>query len=217
VEGQPTEDILAQPNLATLITGHSHLPAGATPTDIALLSAKDCVEPTSYRDPLTSAQAPDLQAAMQQEYDFLMDNGTWEPVDLPADRTVVDNMWIYNIKSDTEGEVSRLNALFVTKGCSQRAGLDYTETFSPVIRMASLRVFLAIVVVMDLDHCQLDIETAFLYAPINEDVHIRQPLGFSDGTKKVCHLKRYLYGLKQPPREFNMLLREWLVNTGWQQ
>jgi hypothetical protein len=67
-------------------------------------------------------------------------------------------------------------------------GLDYPETFSPVIRMASLRLFLAIAAAMDLDLCQLDIDTAILYAPITEDVYIRQPLGFSDGTSKVCHL-----------------------------
>jgi ATP-binding cassette subfamily B (MDR/TAP) protein 1 len=83
--------------------------------------------------------------------------------------------------------------------------------------MASLRLFLAIVIAMDLDLCHLDIGTAFLYAPIIEDVNILQPLGFSGGTSKVCHLNRCLYGLKQSPREFNMLLRDWLVSNGWQQ
>jgi hypothetical protein len=73
--------------------------------------------------------------------------------------------------------------------------------------MASLRLFLAIATACDLDMCQLDIHTAFLYAPIMEGVYIRQPLGFSDDTSKVCNLKRCLYGLKQSPREFNMLLR----------
>jgi hypothetical protein len=83
--------------------------------------------------------------------------------------------------------------------------------------MASLRLFLAIAASRDLELCQLDIDTAFLYAPIKEDAYIRQPLGFSDGTSKVCHLRRCLYGLKQSPREFNMLLRAWLVDHGWQQ
>jgi hypothetical protein len=155
---------------------------------------------------------------MQQEYDSLMDNGTWELVDLPADRTVVNSMWIYKVKSDIEDEVSRFKAPFVAKGCGQRAGLDYTETSSPVIRMASLRLLLAIAAAMDLDLCQLDIDTAFLYAPFTEDDYIRQqPFRFSNGTSMVCHLKRCMYGLKQPPREFNMLLRDWLVNTNWQQ
>jgi hypothetical protein len=154
---------------------------------------------------------------MQQEYSSLIDNGTWELVDLPPSRVVVNNIWICKIKSDTASDVSSFKARFVAKGCSQRAGLDYTETFSSVIRMASLRLFLAIAAARDLEPCQLHIDTAFLYAPIKEDVYIRQPLGFSDGTFKVCHLKRCLYGLKQPPREFNMLLRAWLVDHGWLQ
>jgi hypothetical protein len=65
------------------------------------MSAKDCVEPASYRAPLTSALVSEWQTAMQHEYNSLMDNGRWELVDLPADRTVVIIMWIYKIKSDT--------------------------------------------------------------------------------------------------------------------
>jgi hypothetical protein len=93
---------------------------------------------------------------MQHEYNSLLDNGTCELVDLPSDRVVVKNMWIYKVKSDTEGDVSRFKSRFVSKGCSKRAGLDYTETFSLVIRMASLRLCLAIAVAMDLELCQLD-------------------------------------------------------------
>jgi hypothetical protein len=93
---------------------------------------------------------------------------------------VVNIMWIYKVKSDTAGDVSRFKARFVAKGCSQRARPDYTKTFSPVIRMASMRLFLAIARARDLELCQLDIDTAFLYAPIKEDVYIRQPLGFTD-------------------------------------
>jgi hypothetical protein len=103
---------------------------------------------------------------MQQEYSSLMDNGTWELVDLPPGRMVVNNMWIYKVKSDTAGGVSRFKARFVAKGCSQRAGLYYTETFSPIIRMARLRLFLTIAAARDLELCQLDIDTAFLSAPM---------------------------------------------------
>jgi hypothetical protein len=134
-----------------------------------------------------------------------MDNGTWELVDLPHGR--VNNMWIYKVNSDTTGDVTRFKARFVAKGCSQLARLDYTETFSHVIRIASLRFFMTIATARDLELCQLDIEIAFLYAPIQEDVYIRQPLGFSDGTSEMCHLKRCLYGLQESPREFNMPLR----------
>jgi hypothetical protein len=90
---------------------------------------------------------------MQHEYSSLIDIGTCELVDLPPDRVVVNIMWIYKIESDTVSDVSCFKARFVAKGCSQRAGLDYTETFSLVIRMASLRLFLAIAVARDLELC----------------------------------------------------------------
>jgi hypothetical protein len=215
--GKAKEDIFEHPHVPDLINGPHHTPAGTSPIAVALMSAQECVEPKSYRAALDNAQAPQWQAAMQKEYSSLIDNGTWELVDLPPSRMVVNNMWIYKVKSDTAGDVSRFKARFVVKGCSQRAGLYYTEAFSSVIRVASLRLFLAIAAARDLELCQLDIDTAFLYTPIKEDVYIRQPLGFSDGTSKECHIKRCLYGIKQSPCEFNMLLRTWLVNHGWQQ
>jgi hypothetical protein len=96
-------------------------------------------------------------------------------------------MWIYNIKSDTQGEASRCKARFVAKGCSERAYFDYIETFCPVTYMAILRLFLDIAATIDRELCQLDIDTAFLCAHIKKDVYIRQPLGFADGTLKVRH------------------------------
>jgi hypothetical protein len=100
-EGKAIKDIVAQPDLATLIDGPPHVAAGATPSDVALMLARDCVEPTSYRAALTKTQTPKWQIAMQHDCHSLMDNGTWDFIDLFVDRTVVNSMWIYNINSDT--------------------------------------------------------------------------------------------------------------------
>jgi hypothetical protein len=75
----------------------------------------------------------------------------WELVDLPEGRAIVNNTWIYKIESDIDGDVSRYKARFVAHGCIHRPMLDYTETFSPAMRMASLRLFLAISAAMDLE------------------------------------------------------------------
>jgi hypothetical protein len=83
------------------ITGPSHLLKGSAYDALALPSVRDCVEPKSYRVALSNAQAQDWQAAMQHEYTFLMDNVTWELVDLPPNCVVVKNMWIYKVKPDT--------------------------------------------------------------------------------------------------------------------
>jgi hypothetical protein len=154
---------------------------------------------------------------MQLEFDSLTSNQTWDLVPLHAGRRVVNNMWVYKAKTDASGAVSRYKARFVAEGCSQREGIDYTETFSPVTRLASLRVFFTIAAARDLELGGLDIDTAFMYAPIKEDVYIKQPFGFDDGTTNVCHLRRCLYGLMQSPREFNELLGDWLVSQGWRQ
>jgi hypothetical protein len=203
-QGKAKEDIFELPFVPDLVTGPHHIPEGVSPATVTLLSARDYVEQRTYRAALSSAQAPDWQAAMQHEHSSLMDNGTWELVDLLPGRVVVNIMWIYKIKYDTLGDVSRFKAIFVAKGCSQRVGLDFTETFSPVIRMASLRLFLAIAVTRDLN------STSTLRSstpPSRRACTSASPLGFSHGTSKVCHLKRCLYGLKQSPREFDMQLR----------
>jgi hypothetical protein len=79
-----------------------------------------------YCAALSSDQSLEWQLTMQHEYDSLVSNGTWELVDLPEGRAVGNNMWIYHIKSDIDGNVSRYNARLVAKGCNQHAGLDYT-------------------------------------------------------------------------------------------
>jgi hypothetical protein len=99
--GKATEDIVAQPDIATPITEPPHILAGSTTYDIALLPARDCVEQTSYRAALTTARASGSQTFMLHEYNSLVYNGTWELVDLSADRTVVNKIWIYKIESDT--------------------------------------------------------------------------------------------------------------------
>jgi hypothetical protein len=126
-------------------------------------------------------------------------------------------MWVYKARTYASGAVSRYKTRFVANGCSQREGIDYIETFSPVIRLASLRVIFSIAAAQDLELGGLDIDTTFLYAPIREDVYIKQLLGFDDGTPNVCHIRRCLYGLKQSPREFNELLRDLFVSKGWRQ
>jgi hypothetical protein len=82
------------------------------------MSARDGVEPTSCRAPLSRALFTEWGVVMQHEFDSLMDNSTWELVDLPACRAVVNNMWIYKIKSDRVGEISRYKARFIAKSCS---------------------------------------------------------------------------------------------------
>jgi hypothetical protein len=207
------DDIFPLPDFSMMVAHPRHKCSERQVGDVALVSASICVEPTSYKDALVGPQSAEWKTAMQLEFDSLTSNQTWDLVPPPDGRRVVNNMWVYKAKTDASGAVSRYKARFVAKGCSQREGIDYTETFSPVIRLASLRVFFIIAAARDLELGGLDIDTAFM----KEDVYIRRPLGFDDGTTNVCHLRRCMYGLKQSPREFNELLCDWLVSQGMRQ
>ncbi|KAJ0548406.1 putative RNA-directed DNA polymerase [Helianthus annuus] len=111
-------------------------------------------------------------------------------------------MLSYMLKTDEHGKISRYKARLVAKGFHQQHGVDYHETFSPVIKPATIRTVLSLAVTNKWPLRQLDIQTAFLHGDLQETVYMRQPPGFIDPTKPdhVCLLHKSLYGLKQAPR-----------------
>jgi hypothetical protein len=128
---------------------------------------------------------------------------------------------LFRIKQNSDGSVARYKARLVAKGFTQKKDIDYTETFAPVVRFSTLRLILALSALYGYQSTQVDIATAFLNAPIEEEIYMEQPEGFiklgSNGEKLVCRMKRSLYGLKQSPRNWNKTLGEFLLNCGFQQ
>ena len=110
--------------------------------------------------------------------------------------------WVFKIKRDSRGQVERYKARLVAKGYSQREGIDYKETFSPVSTKDSFRVIMAIVTHFDLELHQMDVRTAFLNGDLSEDVYMVQPPSFEVVGKEniVCKLRKSIYGLKQALR-----------------
>jgi hypothetical protein len=148
-------------DLSLMVAHPRHMSTEVLAVDVALVSASVCVDPSSYKAALVSPQFVEWQHAMQLEFDSLTSNQIWNLIPLPAGRRVVNNMWVYKAKTDATGAVSRYKARFVAKGCSHREGIDCTKTLSPVIRLASLRVFFGIAAARDLELGGLDIDTAF--------------------------------------------------------
>lgn len=109
---------------------------------------------------------------------------------------------MFKVKYKSDGTLGRYKARLVAQGFTQTPGLDFFDTFSPVIKPSTVRIVLSIVAALDWPAYQIDINNAFLNGILHETVYMRQPPGFEDKTypKHVCKLHKSLYGLKQAPR-----------------
>ena len=123
----------------------------------------------------------------------------------------IDSKWVFKLIKNPGGDIQRFKARLCARGFMQQHGIDYNETFAPVVRYDSLRVFLASVAVNDLELTQFDVQTAFLYGDLEEDIFMEVPEGLSVKAEQsvsarknlVCKLSKSLYGLKQSPRCWN--------------
>jgi histone deacetylase 1/2 len=139
---------------------------------------------------------------MEEEHDALLKNNTWHLVPSSSGRNLIDCKWFYRIKRRADGTIDRYKARLVAKGFKQRYGIDYEDTFSPVVKVATIRTVLAISVSRGWNLRQLDVKNMFLHGVLEEEVYMRQPPGFENpnAPHHVCKLDKALYGLKQAPR-----------------
>ncbi|GJX62715.1 ribonuclease H-like domain-containing protein [Tanacetum coccineum] len=154
--------------------------------------------------------------AMNQEMEALNRNNTWEITDLLSNRKPIGCKWVFRVKYKANDEVERFKARLVAKGFNQREGIDYEETFSPVVKIVTVRCVSSLAINNKWSLFQLDINNAFLYGDLEEDVYMSMPEGYSDkNDKKVGNLVKSLYGLKQAPRKWNEKLSSILLENGF--
>lgn len=167
-------------------------------------------EPQTYDEALNSPDKDHWISAMNDEFNSLIKNGTWILTELPKGEKAIDNRWVFKVKTNTDGSIDRYKARLVVKGYTQRYGVNYTETFSPVVRYSTVRSILAFAAINKMCLKQFDIKTAFLNGDLEETVFMKQPTGYSDGSNKVCKLVKSLYGLKQASRCWNKKFTKFL-------
>lgn len=158
--------------------------------------------------------------AMKKQLGKLEAAETWEVVDLPKGKRAIPCKWVYDLKDGTKAvgtdEMSRREtARLVARGDVQLAGIDYGETFAPVVKLVSLRMLLVLAAIYDVDLVHWDVVAAFLNGELSEEVFMSQPHGFNFGVGKVLRLKKSLYGLCQSSRVFYLHLDSVLSALGW--
>jgi hypothetical protein len=173
------------------------------------------VEPTCFEQAVGN---PKWDNAMDEEMAVLDANATWELVALPKDKKAIGCKWVYKVKHNADGSVSRYKARLVAKDYAQTYGIDYEETYSPVAKMTTVRAIIAMAAVKGWSLHQMDVKNVFLHGDLQEEVYMEQPPGYVDETHPnlVCRLKKALYDLKQTPRASSDKIGQYLVTSGFQ-
>lgn len=143
--------------------------------------------PTTIKEALAS---PPWKSAMDSEMEALIRNKTWTLVPSRPGMNVLSCKWVYQLKQDDEGNISRHKARLVANGMRQRSGLDFSETFAPVVKPATVHLVFSLAVTYGWPLQQLDVSNAFLHGVLEEEVFMKQPPGFKDNSKgnNVCKL-----------------------------
>lgn len=151
---------------------------------------------------------------MQSEINSLQRRGTWKVVERPASVKPVDCRWVYKVKWSADRSEVKLKSRLVARGFSQEYGVNYFDTYAPVVKSSSVRLLFAVAVECGLKVQQIDVKNAYVNSVLEEEVYMEQPKGFEfqDKSKYVLKLQRSLYGLKQSGNEWNKCLNNVLTN-----
>jgi transposase InsO family protein len=185
--------------------------------------------PSKYSEAIVGPLRERWKTSMQEEIFALVKNGTWELVSRNDDRLrgrkITKSRWVYDIKYNRDGTISRFKSRFVVCGYSQREGIDYDRAFSATLRATTFRTLLAVAAGKKLRLVQYDVSNAFTQAAMDDvDLFVEPPPGHEEWeyingkrVSKVLLLKRALYGTKQASRLWQETLRKALEEIGFEQ
>ena len=175
-------------------------------------------EPTCVSEALSSDESDHWKSAMDSEMSSIDEHKVWSLTDRPKDCNTIKCKWIFKRKISDDGSV-RYKARLVAQGFTQRPGIDYDETFSPVVRFESIRAMIAHAAKQNWHIHQMDVSTAFLNGEITENLYLEQPEGYlkANHENQVCKLHKALYGLKQSSKCWNVTLDNFLKEENFTQ
>ena len=174
-------------------------------------------DPQNLQEAMNRSDCKRWTEAMTNEIKSLQENDTWELVKRPTNRDVIDTRWVFHIKKRIDGSIEKRKARFVARGFTQIPGIDFNETYAPVVSHTAIRMLIALATRYKLIIHQMDVKSAFLHGDIDTELYVEQPKMFEQGERRtwVCRLKKGLYGLKQAGRIWNKTLHNHLIAHGY--
>ena len=181
----------------------------------ALFTVKsDHAEPKSLK---VALRDPRWNGAMGTEVGNMHETGTWDLVPPHEDQKPLSCGWVHKVKYNADGTMNKFKSRLVARGNEQEEGTDFIETFSPVVRTATIRTILHVAVTKKWKIKQLDVQNVFLHGDLKETIYMKQPPGFEDPSKPdyVYKIKKAIYGLKQAPRAWFDKFSLFLLDFGF--
>jgi hypothetical protein len=172
-------------------------------------------EPLTYKQAMMSPDRDKWKGAINDELGAHEKNKTWIIVPMTNDMNIIGSKWVFKIKRDADGNIVKYKARLVAKGFNQQQGIDYQETFAPVLKYKSIRIIIVLSLHFNLRIKQFDVKTAFLNAKVKEDIYVEVPDGMDVADGHVLKLQQALYGIKQAPREWHAEIDGYIRSLGY--
>lgn len=175
-------------------------------------------EPQTYGEAMRTREAAEWQRAAQDEFDAIVRNKTWVICVLPKGQRAIPTRWVFKRKYDETGAVVRYKGRVVVQDCGYNIYYWEGNTFSPVAKISSIRVLLALVAIMDWELYSMDVVNAYLQSPVDGEIYVKLPPGYEKkneaGEDLVGRLEKSLYGLRQASRNWYVTIRKWFLSYG---
>ena len=164
---------------------------------------------------LKSINSQEWEIAIAEEFESLRNANTWEVTKAPQGAKVFPSKFVLKRKRDSSGKITRYKARLVLLGNLQRPGMDFFETYAPVVDFTAVRVALSIASYRSMIVHHVDVKSAFLYGDLSEDIYMRLPEGYNPNDGQVCKLRHSLYGLRQAPKQWYSKLSGIMTSKGF--
>ena len=182
---------------------------------LALAAQANGTDNPTWEEAMNGPDKAGYWKACEDEIETLENKACWDIVDRENWMNVLPGTWAFRCKRFPDGTIRKLKARFCARGDRQIEGVDFFETFAPVTNWMTVRLMLTLSMILGLHTKQVDYTAAFIHAPIDGEVFVQMPRGFTQ-QGKCLRLKKSIYGLRQSPRNFFQHLKGKLENAGLQ-